>query len=166
MNREHVKNIAIKQVESAGLINLTRQSVCDQAGIPDGSFPHVMGCTFAELVQELSKEGHFSPQTRTIKKRANPTLRKASILNAAVTLARTRGYLKITRDQVAEEAGVSGGLVTRYFGTIAQLRRDVMRHAIDQHVYEVIAQGLVVGDKNAKKAPQEVKQAALTFLTN
>ena len=53
MKREKVKQTAIDMVEEAGLINLSRSALCARAGIPDGSFPHVMGCNFSEFVEEL-----------------------------------------------------------------------------------------------------------------
>jgi len=164
MNRIEIKELAISIVQSSGLINLSRQSLCLAADIPDGSFPHVMGRTFAALVEELIAEGHDQYAPQTLKKRANPTLRKESILSAAVLLAAKHGYLRVTRDQIAEAAGVSGGLVTRYFGTIAQLRRDIMRKAVSSGQLTVLAQGLAADDPHAKKAPAEMIQKALTSL--
>ena len=75
------------------------------------------------------------------------------------------GYQKITRDAVAEAAGVSMGLVTRYFGTMVQLRRDIMRYAVREEVLEIIGQGLAAGDDHAKKAAPELRAKAFdTFL--
>lgn len=147
-------------VREAGLINLSRRALCERAEIPDGSFPHVMGCNFADFVQELRGEGVEATSHPVSKTRANPELRKGHILATAVALAKEHGYHKLTRDGVAEAAGVSMGLVTRYFGTMVQLKRDVVRYAIREEVLEVIAQALALGDDHARKAPAELKERA------
>lgn len=165
MKREHIKETAIEMVREAGLINLSRRELCERAGIPDGSFPHVMGCNFAEFVDELKSAGVEAEVYPVHKTRANPALRKDHILSAAVAMAKEVGYCKLTRDSVAEAAGVSMGLVTRYFGTMPQLRRDVIRYAIRHGIPEIIAQGLVNRDDHATKAPDELKARAKAFLT-
>ena len=165
MKRDQVKQTAIDMVEEAGLINLSRSALCARAGIPDGSFPHVMGCNFSEFVEEL-RGLRADPQHVVTKNRANPALRKNQILNVAVNMAKDVGYNKVTRDAVAEGAGVSMGLVTRYFGTMKNLRRDIMRFAIRNEVAEIIAQGLANGDDHARKAPAELKAQAATLLAN
>lgn len=164
--REQVKEVAVCMVRGSGLINLSRRELCERAGIPDGSFPHIMGCNFAEFVEELKLEGIEEIPHAVSKTRANPALRKDHILTVAVGMAKTEGYNKITRDKIAESAGVSMGLVTRYFGTMNQLKTAVMRRAIKQGIAEIIAQGLANGDDHAKKAPAELKAEAATLLAN
>lgn len=167
MSKENIKQIAIKMVREFGLINLSRSELCERAGIPDGSFPHIMGGTFAEFVEELRAEGVGvdTAPTTVSKRRANPALRKESILDAAMIIAKGRGYRKVTRELVAKAANISPGLVSRYFGTMAQLQRDIIRRAIKDEVLEVVAQGLANGDKHALKASKELKTKAAHFLT-
>lgn len=88
------------------------------------------------------------------RKRLKPALRKEAILNAAIELAEADGLQRITRDRVAAAAGVSMGLVSHYYKTVPQLRRDIMRRAISQDCYGVIAQGLILRDKHALKIPK------------
>lgn len=166
MNREEIKQTAIEMAKSAGLINLSRRDLCDSVGIPDGSFPHVMGCNFNEFIEELNQEGHGVEAHPVVKKRAVPALRKGAILSAAIELAKEDNYLKVTRDLVAAKAGVSMGLVSRYFGTMQQLKRDIMRAAVKHEIPEIIAQGLANGDKHAKKASPELKAEAAKILAN
>jgi len=166
MKREHVKAVASDMVRETGLINLSRRELCDRAGIPDGSFPHVMGCNFSEFVEELRAEGVAECAAPVSKRRASPALRKESILAAAVDMAKEDSYLRVTRDSVAIRAGVSVGLVSRYFGTMTQLRRDIMRYAVREGLAEIVAQGLANGDDHAKKAPAELKATAATLLAN
>lgn len=164
MKRENVKATAVAMVQEAGLINLSRRQLCERAGIPDGSFPHVMGCNFAEFVDELKGENVGATSFPVSKSRTNPALRKAHILAAAVDMSKTVGYHKLTRDAVAEAAGVSMGLVTRYFSTMNNLRRGVIRYAIRHDIAEIVAQGLANGDDHAKKAPDELKMRAKAIL--
>lgn len=166
MKREQVKAVAIEMVKETGLINLARKELCERAGIPDGSFPHVMECNFSEFVNELRDE-HIEQKFAIVSKSRVPAvMRKENILGVALLLAKDIGYTKITRDGVAEKAGVSMGLVTKYFGTMHRLKVDVMRAAIKQEVPEIIAQGLANGDERAKKAPQQLKDQAAVLIFN
>lgn len=168
MNKESVKQTAIEMAAEVGLINLSRRDLCERAGIPDGSFPHVMGCTFSEFVVELQDEGIDSGVTlvEVNKTRVSPKLRREQILAAAVELAKTDGYHKMTRDDIAKRAGVSTGLVTKYFSTMPALRRDVMRAAVRNNVAEVVAQGLANRCTHALKASPELKKQAALILVN
>lgn len=98
--------------------------------------------------------------------RLHPTVRKELILSEAVTLALKLGYSKVTRQHVADAAGISNGLVNHHFGTMGQLHRDIMRYAVANEVLQVIAQGLAVGDPHAKKATEDLKLRAMTFIIN
>lgn len=90
---------------------------------------------------------------------------RQSIIEAAVRLSRTRGYHRITRDEVAASAGVGAGTVNTYFGTIAALREVVLAYAIQQGVLPIIAQGLAMGDPIARGAPEDIRIRALGSLT-
>lgn len=96
--------------------------------------------------------------------RLKPEIRRAQILEFAVQAAREHGYQRITRDDVARRAGVSTGLVTRYFNTMPQLKRAVMRYAVRHEILEIVAQGLAAADPHARKASQELKQRAIATL--
>jgi DNA-binding transcriptional regulator YbjK len=164
--RHEVKEVAVVMIKDEGLINLSRRELCRRAGIPDGSFPHVMGCNFSEFVEELKLDNIETTKHPVIKTRTNPALRKQYILAVAVEMAIANGYNKITRDKIAEAAGVSMGLVSRYFGTMQQLRRFIIRTAIHEHIPEIIAQGLANGDDHAKKAPDDLKAKAINLISN
>lgn len=164
MNQKaHVKRVAIKLVKKHGLINLSLKGLCDIANIPAGSFPHIMGMTFSDLVTELG-EHDTGKQNPVTKSRANPILRKEQILDVAIELARKDGCHKITRDNIAHKAGVSEGLVSSYFGTMSNLKRSVMRAAIARGIPEIIAKGLANNDPYARKASAELKALAASTL--
>ena len=86
---------------------------------------------------------------------------KNTLLALGAELATGIGYANVTRQKLADAAGVSMGVVNYHFGTMAQFRRDLMRYAVRTECLPVIAQGLVVRDSHALKAPQDVIDAAL-----
>ena len=99
------------------------------------------------------------------KKRLQPDDRKNQILTAAIRVAsRPGGWAKLTREAVAKEAACAEGLPSKYFGTMVNFRRTIMREAIRLGELNVIVQGLVAGDKCAQKAPPELKAAAVESL--
>lgn len=99
-----------------------------------------------------------------MKKRLDPEVRKPLIVEAAAFIAQRDGFYNFTRDAVASKADISSGLVTKHFGTMQALRRDVMRYAIRNGVLSIIAQGLAAQDVQAKKAPDALKKKALATL--
>lgn len=92
--------------------------------------------------------------------RLEPNERKRSILHAAVSAARAHGWFTMTREHVAQTAGVSVGLVSRYLGTMPKVRQHVMREAIRLEHVDIIAQGLILNDAVALKAPDALRRAA------
>lgn len=98
-------------------------------------------------------------------KRLHPDDRKAQILAAAIkTASKPGGWAKLTRDTVAKEAGCAQGLPSKYFGTMVNFKRAIMRAAIASENLAVIAQGLATGDKSAQKASLALKTRALHTL--
>lgn len=93
-------------------------------------------------------------------KRLDPKLRKEQILAAAMVIAVRKGYMHVQRDDVADLADVSPARVSQLFNTMPQLRRAIMRNAVKTKHLVVIAQGLACRDKQALKAPVEVRKAA------
>lgn len=95
-----------------------------------------------------------------------PADRRDEILDAALAIAQGNPHLEITRESIAERAGVSVGLITHYFGTMPNLKRDVMRAAIRKEVLPLIARGVAMGDQHALKAPPELIQRAIASLSS
>ena len=86
------------------------------------------------------------------------------LMGAALAVAARCGYQSMSRDQIAEEAKCSTGLISKYFGTMPQLRRAVMRAAVVRGDRTVLAQGLAAGDPNAHEAGPKAKRDALDAL--
>lgn len=90
--------------------------------------------------------------------------RNQVILLAAVEVSREKGYQQITRALVAGRAGVAEGTVNLAFGTMDELKAEVIRWAVANEDAELITQGLVANDFNATNAPASVKRRALATL--
>jgi len=90
--------------------------------------------------------------------------RIAQILAAALELAPSRGYASLTREDIAARAQVPPSLITYHFGTMPDLRRQIMREALRVECLPVIAQGLACRDRRALKAPEELRHRALESL--
>lgn len=101
-------------------------------------------------------------------KRLAPETRAALLLESAMKAAAKHGLYAMTRDQVAEVAGVSPSLISHRLGTMPAMRRSIMRQAVargdNRMCLKIIAQGLAVRDPHALKAPPEVREAALATL--
>jgi AcrR family transcriptional regulator len=82
------------------------------------------------------------------------------ILSAALKVAERDGWRAMTRAAVALEAGVSCGTVSLRLGTMEALRRSVMRAAVQRRVLRVVAEGLVAGDRHARRADEALRVAA------
>ncbi len=90
--------------------------------------------------------------------------RNSQILAAALKLAEKVGYSQISREAVAKASGVSAPLVTYHMGTMPEFRRKIMREAVRTECLPVIAQGLALKDKHARKASEELRARALQSL--
>lgn len=89
-----------------------------------------------------------------------PDVRANELLDAALELAARTGWRGLTHTAVAQAAGVSPALVVLRLGTKTELLRDVMRRAVNRGVVAVVAEGLAVGDKHAKRAGEALREAA------
>lgn len=87
--------------------------------------------------------------------------RIAQILAAALELSPRIGYTRLTREHIAERAKVPPSLISYHLGTMPELRRHIMREAVRVECLPVIAQGLVLRDRHALKAPEELRARAL-----
>jgi AcrR family transcriptional regulator len=75
-----------------------------------------------------------TPATRTARIRLTPDQRRAQLLELGVELLADRAIDDLSIDLLAEQAGVSRGLVHHYFGNLVGYREAVVRHAVEQLV--------------------------------
>ena len=94
------------------------------------------------------------------KKRLKSEVRKAEILAAAITVAEAKGYSHLTRDDIAQAAGITGPGMLYHFKTMTQFRGALMRYAVKQKHLRVIAQGLVLRDSHACRADDDLQKQA------
>lgn len=78
-------------------------------------------------------------------KRLKPAARKDDILAAALPLAEVKGYENLTRNEVAQAAGVSGPTVMYHFGTVGALKAAIVRYAVEKESLRVVAQAVIAG---------------------
>ena len=74
--------------------------------------------------------------TAATRTRLTPDERRRQLLDLGARLLATRSIDEISIDLLAEQAGISRGLLYHYFGSKHDFRRAVIRHAVD----ELIAQ--------------------------
>lgn len=86
------------------------------------------------------------------------------ILTVALALAEQIGYAKVTRDAIAERVSLTPQAIQHHIGTMAALRRDLMRRAVAVECLPVIAQGMANKDPHALKAPAELLDRARAAL--
>lgn len=93
-----------------------------------------------------------------------PAERIAQLVTIALTIAERQGLAAVTREKIAKASGVSEALVSYHLGTMAELRRKMIREAITRRCLKVLAQALAAGDRHAQKAPEDLKREALASL--
>lgn len=96
--------------------------------------------------------------------RLDAASRRELILQVATRLSVRRGYTVVTREMIADAADISPASVSHYFGTMDELRAEIMGHAIRAEVLEVVAQGLTAHDERAQAAPEALRRRALAAL--
>ena len=83
--------------------------------------------------------------------------RTAEMLRAALDLANVTSWQALTHDSIARKAGVSASLVKVRLGSIATVRQAVMREAVKQRVVRVVAEGLAVRNRTARRADASLR---------
>ena len=99
-------------------------------------------------------------------KRMQGTQRKEHILQAALTQAGRIGFQFLTRDGVAEEAGIAIGLVSHYYNPFDSLKKEVMQRAVRENRKSIVADGLLYNDPVALAAPTMIKEGALEWINS
>jgi AcrR family transcriptional regulator len=89
---------------------------------------------------------------------------KPTILSAAVLVARKVGLRKMTRAEVAKEAGCAPGTVSYNYVTVADLRTAVIRHAIEHEILPLIVEAIVLRHPLTFRMTGAVRRRALASL--
>lgn len=83
-------------------------------------------------------------------RRISPDKRKQEILKAALSISVKYGYNRVTLGQIAERADTTRGNIYYHFGTIKNLRREILREAVRTKNTAVMAQGVLFKDPVVK----------------
>lgn len=83
--------------------------------------------------------------------------RVAAMMAAALAISECRGWATLTHEAVARQIGVSPSLVKVRFGSADALRRAVMRAAVRERRVGVVAQGLAVANRDARRADEALR---------
>lgn len=75
-----------------------------------------------------------SVTTPPVRTRLSPEARRAQLLELGAQLFATRSVDEISIDLLAEQAGISRGLIYHYFGSKQDFRLAVIRHAVEDLV--------------------------------
>lgn len=86
--------------------------------------------------------------------------RRRDILQAALGIAAQDGLMRMRRAAIARQAGCANGSVNSAFGSMAALRREVVRAAVRGHSYPVIMEALTVREL-AGLVPDDARREAL-----
>jgi len=89
--------------------------------------------------------------------------RDKRILDAAIAAAEEHGYQWITREDVAARVGCSVGSVSKAFGPMIELKRAVLRAAVERGLASIVSQGLADRHPIATAAPAHLKKEAVAL---
>lgn len=96
-------------------------------------------------------------------RRARPAIGTSHVMSTAIQMVRDRGF-GLSREQIAEEAGVCPASVSNAFGTYRRMPDALLRWAVEQSDAKLIARGLQIDHPAAKAAPIELRREAAKIL--
>jgi AcrR family transcriptional regulator len=94
----------------------------------------------------------------------NKKITPLMIIEAATFLAETKGIRRFARAEVAERLGVTGGAIYFYYPTVEQMHAAVIRSAIQNHHYGIIAQAIAQNDPLIENISPKLRSEALNSL--
>jgi hypothetical protein len=96
--------------------------------------------------------------------RMNPLARKQKILEAAIQIAIVSGYRNITRKEVSLLSGSASGLIGRYFNTVENLKKEVLKEAIKHEIMPILIENLSAREFDKIEISTELKQKIISYL--
>jgi hypothetical protein len=90
--------------------------------------------------------------------------RRLALRKAAVDVGKLVGYRAATRHIIAEHAKVSSSLVPVYLGDVDTMRRNILHDGCKDGEIKLIIEGVLEGDRVAKKAALKFKDKILQLL--
>lgn len=96
--------------------------------------------------------------------RKTPEARRKEIVAAALHIAQRDGFQALDRTKIAEYAGCSVSLIQRYFATVKQLRRKVVRAALQSNKLVIVGQAIAAGEPSTNNLDPDIRRKALESL--
>ena len=162
-----IKAIAVEMAKEMGLMFLNITKLSAKAKINQSSFNWIMGIGFRELMDRLYDEGlplfpqnlkRMNSQTSSLK------LRTEALVEVGIRLSKEMIFTDITAIILAKEAMMSRSLIHRYFIPFSNFHTMVIKKAIENEDYYIIAQGLAARNVHALSAPKVVREKAVEYL--
>lgn len=91
---------------------------------------------------------------------------KIKIINAAVTVAVRKGLRRFSRVEVAQEAEVAEATVSYHFGNMDELRREIVKTAIEREFVSILADARADRDSAElfRAMPAALKQKVAAYI--
>lgn len=90
--------------------------------------------------------------------------RRDEVLAVALALSVEGCYRNVTRQDIAERIGITPQAIQHHIGTMADLRRDIVRAAVRSECLPVLAQAMAYKDPHVMKAPEDLLARARVAL--
>jgi len=98
----------------------------------------------------------YFQENNKMTKRKLATDRREEVLAVALALSIEGCYRNVTRRGIADRIGITPQAIQHHIGTMAVLRRDIVRAAIRVECLPVIAQAMAYKDPHVMKAPKDL----------
>ncbi len=98
----------------------------------------------------------YYQENNKMSKRKLASDRRDEVLEVALALSIEGCYRNVTRQDIAERIGITPQAIQHHIGTMADLRRDIVRAAVRTVCLPVIAQAMAYKDPHVMKAPAEL----------
>ena len=96
--------------------------------------------------------------------RLSKKLRESQLIQAALLAASKTNIDSVTKQQIADLAGVTHGLVREYLGNMGDVRRTIVREAINQEALPVIINALSTGRARMQVLPPQLRAKILKYM--
>jgi AcrR family transcriptional regulator len=90
--------------------------------------------------------------------------RRDQVLEAAFYRSIQEPYYELTRDEISAFAGVSASLINKCFGTVENLRQEIIKLGIERKQLRIIADAIGRREPLVKNLPKELKQQAIASM--
>ena len=90
--------------------------------------------------------------------------RRDQLRAVALKLGKKLGYKAINRDHIAKEAKIASSLVPFYFGTIDQMRNQILEDGCESGEARIILEGVINNEPVALKALEKYKKEIMIYL--